>query len=86
MTKTPGRYSLTYRWKVKQWKGGHIIVAERLADGTLRVYDPQTGRIRTLEDICKTLNWGTYRTCGIQRVDKMAINLDMIDGIVRKRQ
>ena len=85
MTKTPGRYSLTYRWKVKQWKGGHIIVAERLADGTLRVYDPQTGRIRTLEDICKTLNWGTYRTCGIQRVDKMAINLDMIDGIVRKR-
>ena len=86
ITKTPGRYSLTYRWKVKQWKGGHIIVAERLADGTLRVYDPQTGRIRTLEDICKTLNWGTYRTCGIQRVDKMAINLDMIDGIVRKRQ
>ena len=86
MTKTPGRYSLTYRWKVKQWKGGHIIVAERLADGTLRVYDPQTGRIITLADICKTLNWGTYRTCGIQRVDKMAINLDMIDGIVRKRQ
>jgi len=84
--KEPGRYSLTFRWKCDREHGGHVISAERLSDGTLRIYDPQTGKIESLKSVCEDLNFTIKYTCGVQRVDNMLINKDMISGIVRKRK
>jgi len=87
-TKEVGRYSITYRWKIGLSTGGHIICAERLPNGHLRVYDPQSGKTTTLEKICASLNWTTWNgeTCGVQRVDTMMVDTNMIAGVVRKRK
>ena len=41
-TREEGRYFVLCYWKTR---GGHIFTAERLSDGKLRLYDPQTGAI-----------------------------------------
>jgi hypothetical protein len=60
--------------------GGHIFTAERLADGKLRIYDPQNGKIVNWINLRKniSLKYSVY----ILRVDELQINLDIINGIV----
>lgn len=76
--KEPGRYHLRFRF---QNDGGHIITAERLADGSLRIYDPQNGKI--------IKNFSEYTT-GVKnnsfeyyRVDNLQINADVAKGSVK---
>lgn len=76
--KEPGRYHLRFRF---QNDGGHIITAERLADGTLRIYDPQSGKI--------IKNFSEYSTAvkndslEYYRVDNLQINTNVAKGSVK---
>ena len=76
--KEQGRYHLRFRF---QNDGGHIITAERLADGSLRIYDPQNGKI--------IKNFSEYTT-GVKnnsfeyyRVDNLQINAGVAKGSVK---
>lgn len=42
-TKAVGRYHIKWLWS--NMRSGHIITCERLEDGTLRIYDPQNGKV-----------------------------------------
>ena len=80
LTKYVGRYHIKFLNKGKG-SSGHILTAERLTDGTLRIYDPQTGKI---EDWVKVLSKKIRLDYGakILRVDDLLINTDIIDCIV----
>ena len=78
ITATPGRYHA-------KGGGGHINTAERLQDGRLRLYDPQTGK--HYDDA----TWEYYTTrmllgVGIRvyKVDGFLINNDIISGVVHR--
>lgn len=88
-TKEPGRYHVDWTWNGK--RSGHIITFERLKDGTGRLYDPQNGKTHTWDEYIKTYN----REIGevsvfditdvrVLRVDNMAVNTNIIKGIVAK--
>lgn len=56
------------------WQGGkdgHIVTCERLADGSLRTYDPQTGNLHTLKYYLDNIQ--TARGILIVRVDNLLI-------------
>ena len=79
-----GRYQISLSWKQDD---GHRLSAERFADGTLTVYDPQSGK-----------RWSSFaawvadhkgmidvkRGVGILRTDDKLINPQYIGGIVKK--
>jgi len=73
-----GRYHISWQWKKK--KSGHIITAERLSDGKLRFYDPQTGKLASysLKDI------DTLEGFDILRVDNLQANPDVVKYVVKK--
>ena len=80
LTEAVGRYHIKWQWLRG---GGHIITCERLTDGTLRIYDPQTGKVVTdFEAYAKPINLRD----GIEvlRVDTLQINTDIITGVVTK--
>lgn len=81
-TKEVGRYHLGFGWKGKN--SGHIITAERLENGSLKIYDPQSGEsnIWTKEYMSRI---GLSKS-GIEilRVDNLLVNTDIIDGVVTK--
>lgn len=81
LTKEQGRYHIRWTWKNK--KTGHIITAERLKDGVLRIYDPQNGKI--IEDFNKYAKDFSLKT-GIRvlRVDNLDINKLLIKDVVYK--
>ncbi len=81
LTKEQGRYHIHWMWKNK--KSGHIITAERLKDGALRIYDPQNGKI--IEDFNKYAKDFSLKT-GIKvlRVDNLDINKSLIKDVVYK--
>lgn len=81
LVKPVGRYHISWGWKGS--RSGHIITAERLADGTLRIYDPQTGQIIT--------DWKAYASrfglrsgIDVLRVDGLGLNTSIIKGVVLK--
>ena len=75
-----GRYHISWMWKKK--KSGHIITAERLSDGTLRFYDPQSGKTG--------FGWSMSEIDAhrigfkILRVDTLKPNVDVISGVVKR--
>lgn len=75
-----GRYHISWMWKKK--KSGHIITAERLSDGTLRFYDPQSGKTG--------FHWSMSEIDAhrigfkILRVDTLKTNVDVISGVVKR--
>lgn len=79
LTKDIGRYHIDWSWKGRK-PVGHIITAERLPDGTLRFYDPQTGEITTLDKIADRVKLS--RGIRILRVDDLLINSDIVKGVV----
>lgn len=86
LTKDVGRYHVDFTWKKERgekiWTG-HIITAERMADGKLVIYDPQNGKIiDNFRKYCERV----YLKFGIRclRVDNKLINTDIIDGITYK--
>lgn len=79
-TKEAGRYHIDFMWK--NGKGGHIITVDRLENGSIRIYDPQIGRLGDWKVISKdiSLKYGV----NVLRVDNLLVNTDIIDRIVRK--
>ena len=80
LTKAAGRYHIDFIWK--NGKGGHIITVDRLENGSIRIYDPQIGRLSDWKVISQkiSLKYGV----NVLRVDNLLVNTDIIDGIVRK--
>ena len=80
LTKAAGRYHIDFIWK--NGKGGHIITVDRLENGSIRIYDPQIGRLSDWRVISQkiSLKYGV----NVLRVDNLLVNTDIIDGIVRK--
>ena len=80
LTKAAGRYHIDFIWK--NGKGGHIITVDRLENGSIRIYDPQIGRLSDWKVISPkiSLKYGV----NVLRVDNLLVNTDIIDGIVRK--
>lgn len=80
LTKEAGRYHIDFMWK--DGKGGHIITVDRLENGSIRIYDPQIGRLGDWKVISKdiSLKYGV----NVLRVDNLLVNTDIIDRIVRK--
>jgi hypothetical protein len=77
MTKE-GRYQLWFKWEGKD--SGHVITAERLADGTLRYYDAQSGKsafefLFSFDDIESGVN--------VLRLNDLNPNDKIIGGIVK---
>jgi hypothetical protein len=81
ITKSPGRYHIAWGWKNSKY--GHIITAERLPNGGLRIYDPQNGKI--IKDF-KTYAKRFSLASGIRvlRVDDLRINTSIINGVVKE--
>lgn len=79
-TKEPGRYNVDWSWKSS--KSGHIITVERLHDGKLRFYDPQTGETTTWKDYRDRISgrFGLY----VLRVDNLLVNEKIIKEVVAK--
>ena len=80
LTKEAGRYHIDFMWK--DGKGGHIITVDRLENGSIRIYDPQIGRLGDWKVISKdiSLKYGV----NVLRVDNLLVNTDIIDRIVSK--
>ena len=82
ITAKPGRYHAYFTWK---GGGGHIITAERLQDGRLRLYDPQIGKLYDYA------TWKYYTTrmvlgygISVYKVDGLLVNNDIISGVVHR--
>lgn len=69
-TKEVGRYHMKWTWG--NGRSGHIITCERLANGTLRIYDPQNGKVIT--DFAEYGSRFMHGTLKILRVDNLRIN------------
>lgn len=82
ITATPGRYHAYFYWK---GGGGHIITAERLQSGQLRLYDPQTGEHyndATWEHYTTRIVLG--RSIRVYKVEDYLVNNDIISGVVHR--
>lgn len=80
LVKEPGRYHIDFAWKGKN--SGHIITLEKLHNGKIIIYDPRTGKMKNWKELSKeiSLKYGV----SVLRVDKLLVNTDIIDGIVKK--
>ena len=80
LTKDVGRYHIDFDWK--NGSSGHIITLERLSNGKIRLYDPQTGKEIQWIELSKKikLRTGVY----VLRVDNLLVNTKIVDGIVIK--
>ncbi|MFT0359210.1 toxin glutamine deamidase domain-containing protein [Bacteroides thetaiotaomicron] len=80
LVKEPGRYHIDFAWKGKN--SGHIITLEKLHNGKIIIYDPQTGKMKNWRELSKeiSLRYGV----NVLRVDNLLVNTDIIDGIVKK--
>ena len=75
-----GRYHMGYAWKKGGKHGAHIITIEKLPNGSIRIYDQQSGDILQWKDIAATLD--LRQSVIVYRVDNLHINTDLIDQIV----
>ena len=80
LVKEPGRYHIDFAWKGKN--SGHIITLEKLHNGKILIYDPQTGKMKNWRELSKeiSLRYGV----NVLRVDNLLVNTDIINGIVKK--
>ncbi|MCL1933515.1 MAG: toxin glutamine deamidase domain-containing protein [Candidatus Azobacteroides sp.] len=80
LIKDTGRYHID--WTHKNKTSGHIITLEKLPDGKIVFYDPQTGLKTNWSEIRKdvSLKYGVH----ILRVDNLNVNVNIVNGIVTK--
>ena len=88
------RYTIQFAWKGRA-RYGHIVSLERV-DGSLRLYDPQTGRICVGDEVKTYLGEVKYSSKTgritfadgpkILRVDNMEFNPEFSDRILEARQ
>lgn len=69
-TKEVGRYHIKWTWG--NMRSGHIITCERLADGALRVYDPQNGK--EITDFAEYGKGFLHNSLKVLRVDNLRFN------------
>lgn len=69
-TKEVGRYHIKWTWG--NMRSGHIITCERLADGTLRIYDPQNGK--EITDFGEYGKNFLHNSLKVLRVDNLRFN------------
>lgn len=80
-TRQPGRYHLDFSWKGTG--EGHIIAVERLENGKLRFYDPQTGKVVSwVKDYSARVS--TVGRVSVLRVDGMMPNPEIVKEAVVK--
>lgn len=77
-TNTIGRYFLSYRPTGSRYS--HIITAERLPNGSLRLYDPQSGMPMEWDDLIGEMKISVGAK--VFRVDNLYVNTDIIKGAV----
>lgn len=75
-TKEPGRYNFSYGWVCGKDSSGHIITAERYADGNLTFYDPQIGKMIPIIQLLDEVS--PKYMCYILRVDNLLIKPDIV--------
>ena len=86
-TKAVGRYHLEWdkktpeRFEGKKQEVGHIIVAERLKDGTLVMLCTQWDEYYGLGSF-EDAKDGTFK---IRRVDKLSFNLEVVSQLLHRR-
>ncbi len=54
LVKEPGRYHIDFAWKGKN--SGHIITLEKLHNGKIIIYDPQTGKMKNWRELSKEIS------------------------------
>lgn len=80
-TRQPGRYHIDFTWKGTG--EGHVITVERLADGKLRFYDPQTGKVVSwVKDYSARVS--TVGSVSVLRVDGLMSNPEIVKEAVVK--
>lgn len=87
------RYTLGHSWKGRS-SSGHIITAFKEKDGSVTLYDPQSGKKMVGSDVNSYLNRIKYKTSvygmkfnigfRILRIDDKQFNTDMVDKILVK--
>lgn len=78
-TKEVGRYNFSYGWvdeNNRKRTGGHIITAERHADGNLTFYDPQNGQVVPMVELLKDVS--PKYLSRIIRVDNLLIKPNIV--------
>lgn len=78
-TKETGRYNFSYGWvdeNNRKRTGGHIITAERHADGNLTFYDPQNGQVVPMVELLKDVS--PKYLSRLIRVDNLLIKPDIV--------
>lgn len=77
-TSAPGRYHIAWTWKRNH--EGHIITIERLSDGKIRFYDPQTGKLDIFSRYKKDIAGGIR----VYRVDTLTPNTEVVKNVLTK--
>ena len=78
-TKEIGRYHINWGWKCQEL--GHIIVAERLPNSELFLFDPQTGKEFNWEEKVKRID--IAQRLFVLKVDGLMINTPVVKTIVK---
>lgn len=80
--KETGRYEVAYIWKSGSKRYGHIITAERHADGKLTYYDPQTGK--AVSETSMIQGADVSHSIRVIRVDNLLLKSDLVREYVNK--
>lgn len=80
-TKESGRYHINFTWK--DGGVGHIITFERMDNGKIKWYDPQTGKTDFF-DKAYYERIKASRGIKVLRVDNLLLNTEIIDGVVEQ--
>ena len=74
-TKAAGRYHIGINMKY----GGHVITAERLADGRMMYYDAQSGTFLKIEEYAAR----DVEYFEVRKVDKLLLRRDLFKSVAR---
>ena len=75
------RYTVEFGWK-GSYTSGHIISVERNSSGNVRLYDPQSGKQYTGNDVAQYLTQVRPSTVQMLRVDNQAFNMNMVEPVL----
>lgn len=75
------RYTVEFGWKGSSYSG-HIISVERNSSGNVRLYDPQSGRQYTGNDVDLYLKRVRPSTVQMLRVDNQEFNMSMVEPVL----
>jgi hypothetical protein len=81
-TKIEGRYHISYFPRREYGNSWHIVTLERLSNGNIQIYDPQSGSIENWGLLANIINRG--RGINVLRVDDLFVNTTIIKDIVVK--